>query len=310
MRLAIAATAIACVGLVATWLVPLVPLWPCVLFEHFRAQCVAGGLLVACCAALLGMRGYFDVALVAMVAHLLCIAPELCGTPSESPANGVPVRVLVLNVHTEGSSFDEVRQLIEDVHPEVVGLVEVDGRWLRGVAPALTQFAGRIEKPRDDNFGVALYTRGPIAGSVEELGSSLPIIVGSTGKGGANLSVVLIHPLPPMSSAALAAQEHEVEAVAERARATAGPVVVMGDFNATPWSRAYRRFVARSGLCDSRAGFGIQATFPAASAILRIPIDHLLASCSVGVADRRVERDVGSDHLPVVIDLVVPRTGA
>jgi endonuclease/exonuclease/phosphatase (EEP) superfamily protein YafD len=82
----------------------------------------------------------------------------------------------------------------------------------------------------------------------------------------------------------------------------------MGDFNATPWSPPYRRLLARSGLCDSRAGFGIQATFPAASSIVRIPIDHLLASCSVGTADRHIERDVGSDHLPVVIDLVIPRT--
>jgi endonuclease/exonuclease/phosphatase family metal-dependent hydrolase len=40
---------------------------------------------------------------------------------------------------------------------------------------------------------------------------------------------------------------------------------------------------------------------------MRIPIDHMLVSCSIGVASRRIERDVGSDHLPVVVDLVIPR---
>jgi endonuclease/exonuclease/phosphatase (EEP) superfamily protein YafD len=81
----------------------------------------------------------------------------------------------------------------------------------------------------------------------------------------------------------------------------------MGDLNATPWSRPFRRFVGRSGLCDSRAGFGVQASFPAASALLRIPIDHVLVSCVIGVRNRRIGRDVGSDHLPVIVDLVLPR---
>ena len=57
----------------------------------------------------------------------------------------------------------------------------------------------------------------------------------------------------------------------------------------------------------TRAGFGVQATFPAQSRLLRIPIDHVLASCTIGVRDRVIERDVGSDHLPIVVDLVVPR---
>lgn len=84
-------------------------------------------------------------------------------------------------------------------------------------------------------------------------------------------------------------------------------MIVMGDLNATPWSRPFAWLRERTGLCDSRAGFGIQASFPAASALLRIPIDHLLASCPIGVRERRIGRDVGSDHLPVVVDLVVPR---
>jgi hypothetical protein len=35
-------------------------------------------------------------------------------------------------------------------------------------------------------------------------------------------------------------------------------------------------------------------------------LSRLLASCSIGITDRHVECDVGSDHLPAVVDLVVP----
>jgi endonuclease/exonuclease/phosphatase (EEP) superfamily protein YafD len=306
-RLGSAVTALATVALVGMCVVPLVPIWPCPLFEHFRVQFAATGLAVVGCAAALGMRGYFDAAALAALVHVIWIAPDLCSSPGPVPIDGTPIRVLSLNVHTESSSFAEVRRLIEDVRPDVIGLVEVDRRWLDALAPAVAGYAGHLERPRGDNFGVALYARAPLEGSIEELGSPLPSVVARVAVGDARLGILLIHPPPPISSAALAEQVDELDAVADRARQIAGPVVIMGDFNATPWSRPFRRVLARSGLCDSRTGFGIAASFPAASAIVRIPIDHVLASCAIGVRDRHIERDVGSDHLPVVIDLVVPR---
>jgi endonuclease/exonuclease/phosphatase (EEP) superfamily protein YafD len=306
-RLVIAATALAVVGLVGACLVPLVPVWPCMLLEHFHVQyAVVGGMVVAATAGL-GMRGYFDAAAIAMLVQLITLAPDLCGTPQPIPEGGVAIRVLLLNVHTESRGFDRVRRLIEDVRPDVIGLVEVSRGWLDELAPAVAGYAGRLEQPRDDNFGVALYARVPLAGSIEALGGPLPSVVAGVTIDGASLGILLVHPLPPVSEAAVAAQDEALDAVAERARRMAGPLVILGDFNATPWSTPFRRLLARSGLCDSRAGFGIAASFPAASAIVRIPIDHVLASCAIGVRDRRIERDVGSDHLPVVIELVVPR---
>ncbi len=76
-----------------------------------------------------------------------------------------------------------------------------------------------------------------------------------------------------------------------------GPLVIMGDL---------RTLTGRTGPCDSRAGFGLQASFPVDLPILRIPIDHVLVRCTIGIRDRRIARDVGSDHLPVIVDLVVP----
>jgi endonuclease/exonuclease/phosphatase (EEP) superfamily protein YafD len=178
------------------------------------------------------------------------------------PDDGAAVRVLILNVHTENDGFDQVRRLIEEVRPAVIGLVEVDRRWLAAIAPAVAGYPGRLEQPRGDNFGIALYARGPLAGSIEALGGSLPSVVASVTVDGTRLDIVLIHPLPPIDAAAVAAQRDELDAVAERTRRMTGPVLIMGDFNATPWSRPFRRVLARSGLCDSRAGFGIEASFP------------------------------------------------
>lgn len=299
---AVATTAVAVIGLVAVCIVPLLPVWPCVLLEHFRVQ-----YALAACAAALRMRGYFDAATLATLAQLVWIAPDLTRAATPAPVDGIPVRLLVLNVHTSSSSYAAVQTLIDEERPDVVALVEVDQRWLDALAPSLRDYVGRLEEPREDNFGVALYTRHTLVGSSLRLGSSLPTVVAETRFGNAALGIVVVHTLPPISADALDAQRAHLDAVASHARSLATPLVVVGDLNATPWSRPFQQLVARSALCDSRAGFGVQASFPAASALLRIPIDHVLTSCSIGVTDRRVTRDVGSDHLPVVVDLVIPR---
>lgn len=306
LRLVIAATALAAIGLALAYVVAWIPVWPYALLEHFRVQYVALGVLVTAAAAALRMRGYLDVAAIATLLHALPVTADLCRASQPGPVDGVALRVLVLNVHTESSSFDQVRQLIADEQPDVVGLVEVDRRWIDGVAPALAGYTGRIEAPRGDNFGVALYARGRVAGAAEELGSSLPRVVAELSIREARLRVILVHPPPPVSAGNLAEQYDEIAVIARRV-AIREPTILLGDFNATPWSKPFAELVARSGLCDSRAGFGIQPSFPAASAVLRIPIDHLLASCAVGVRDRRIGRDVGSDHLPVILDLAIPR---
>ena len=86
---------------------------------------------------------------------------------------GLPLRVLVLNVHTESSGFAEVRRLIADAQPDVVGLVEVDERWLAAWRPRC-RLSGRLERRAADNFGVALYSRAAARRRDRELGSWLP----------------------------------------------------------------------------------------------------------------------------------------
>jgi endonuclease/exonuclease/phosphatase (EEP) superfamily protein YafD len=198
-----------------------------------------------------------------------------------------------------------VRALIADVDPDIIGLVEVDDRWLRGVASAVAGYHGRLEHPTNDNFGIALYARAPMAGGIEDHLQPTAIAHVDVGAG-RSIEVVLVHPFPPVTAETTASQHAELAELAVRVRELAGPTIVMGDFNTTPWSREFRAFAEETGLCDSRAGWGLQASWPAWLAVMRIPIDHLFATCSVGITGRRIERDVGSDHLPVVVDLVVP----
>lgn len=79
---------------------------------------------------------------------------------------------------------------------------------------------------------------------------------------------------------------------------TDGPLVVMGDLNATPSAVAFRGFVRRTGLrdCTAQLGAGFPGTWaPPSWRWAPVPIDHVMtrgATCT----DLRITRHGGSDH--------------
>lgn len=300
LRIARVVAACAVVGVIAVWLAALVPSYPLNLLEHFRLQYTFVALLVVVATAAVRLPRWFGAACVGFLVHLLWIAPAFPERVRAVPANARTLRVLSLNVLMTNRHYDEVRALIDDLQPDVIGLIEVDQRWLDALAPVLVGYPGRIEHPSSDFNGLALYSRTPLTGTPELLGGDHASLVGET----RGLHIIATHTETPTSRRGLASQHRQIVAVAARMRAFDGPAIALGDFNTTPWSRAFRLFVDESGGCDSRAGFGVQATWPSSSRILRIPIDHVITSCSMSVADRWIGPDVGSDHLPVVVDLM------
>jgi len=311
-RMACALVCLAVAGFVAVLAASFLPLHPFALVEHFRLQLAIGGAAVAAAAGALALGAawidarWFDAAMFALLLDACVLVPDLASARREA-ADGAPVRVLVVNVLRSSMHHEEVRRLIADEAPDVIGLVEPDARWLRELAPVLAAYPSRIEAPRNDNFGMALYARGPLAGGVEHLAVRVPAIVAEASIGGARLGIVLVHPVPPVNGEMLDDQLRHFDAVAARVRGLSAPFLIMGDFNAAPWSRAFARLRGGAGACDTRAGFGAQTSWPSDGWLLRIPIDHMLVSCAIGVRDRRIGPAVGSDHLPVIAELVLPR---
>jgi endonuclease/exonuclease/phosphatase (EEP) superfamily protein YafD len=116
--------------------------------------------------------------------------------------------------------------------------------------------------------------------------------------------VLSTHPLAPTDSERADLRDAQLRFASGWAVGQEGAYFVVGDFNATPWSWPFRRMVGETGLANSQVGFGLQPSFPADSnVLLRVPIDHLLHSDSLGVRDRRLGPPMGSDHFPLIVDL-------
>jgi endonuclease/exonuclease/phosphatase (EEP) superfamily protein YafD len=78
-------------------------------------------------------------------------------------------------------------------------------------------------------------------------------------------------------------------------------LILVGDFNAAPWSWQMRRFAAASGL---RRHGTYAASWPA-----RLPvvlIDNLLTTPNIKSVSFKTGPDLGSDHLPIIAAVAVP----
>lgn len=231
-------------------------------------------------------------------------------SPAGSAGQATPdVVVVSVNVHRFNESPAATLAYLRDRRPDVAAVLEVDDAWAAALNGLGDVFPHRMIHPRDDNFGIAVLSRWPLSDvAVAGLGGSpFPSVLATVAHPAGSLRIVGTHPMPPWNGRYAALMVDQFDAVAEAVAASPVPCIVMGDFNATPWSYAFRRLIARSGLNDTSLGRGLQPTWNARLLAPRIPIDHILASVDVAVVRRSVGPDIGSDHLPVEAELRLPR---
>lgn len=286
--------------------------WLLELTSHFRLQYAVGLFALGLGFALQRQLGVVSLYGVFALANLLAMFPYPFSTaPEVSPRDPI-LRVVALNVHTANTRHDLVEAFLRREAPAVIVLTEIDDRWLAQLASLTNTWPHRVLAPRDDNFGIALFSRWPIrSGQAIELGEAgVPSVEAEVLVESRPVYVLGTHPLPPSSGENAALRNEQLALIADHLAARRGARVLVGDLNATPWSPAFRGLVRRSGLTDTLRGRGWQPTWPTRFFPFWIPLDHCLVSPDLTVFSRRVGEDVGSDHRPVVVALGVPTPGS
>lgn len=256
------------------------------------------------CTAVLAVFHDLRFALVAaagIAISLAPVAPWYFADQSELPPSGSEVvKLLVSNVHVHNRKHARLLQLIDAEQPDVVGLVEVNARWLRKVAPLRAGYPWYFEVPDEAFIGLALYSKLPLTHArVLRIGAAgTPAIAATMKTADGEIEFILTHPASPLDTEHVQRRNAQLHELGDYVGNLARPVVVAGDLNATMWNRSYRDFAVNSGLHNARDGRGVGPTWPSVWP-LGVPIDHVLATEPVRFRDFRVLESVGSDHLPV-----------
>ena len=109
--------------------------------------------------------------------------------------------------------------------------------------------------------------------------------------------------MPPVSADLARDRNEQLATLAEFARQSTHPLLLVGDLNISPWSPHFARLLADSGLRDS--GYGISPSWPVGWLPLQIPIDHALFSAGIHIKYRKTGTDLGSDHYPIIVDFQI-----
>jgi endonuclease/exonuclease/phosphatase (EEP) superfamily protein YafD len=197
--------------------------------------------------------------------------------------------------------------LIGTTDPDFLLLIEINQNWLNELKPSLEGFPYSAKSIQEDNYGIALFSRIPIEEwEIHQFGDTgRPTVVARLNLGQDNLTVIGTHPPPPLDKSDSEHRNHQFADLARFVASLDGPVLLLGDLNTTSWSPYFQKLLARTGLRDSRLGFGIQPSWPSGYPIFRVPIDHALVSSEIKVQNRKLGPEIGSDHLPVVLDFSI-----
>jgi len=283
--------------------------WVFDLFSHFRLQYVVAAGMLGMVA--LATGAWLTAAVLAIVAlvHGFAIRDLWLGrTPTAT--GGMPIRVLSFNVLAGNLTPNAVLQFVRASDADLVVLVDAKRwRWRQVVSDLCGPYPYHVPQSWPEAPRIFLFSRFPIVTEnlvVEHqprLHGRRAYLAAELAVGGRRLVLAGVHAPLPSPGAPGRHRRRELDPLTEIVRHTDRPVIVAGDFNATPWSPHFRDLVRAAGLRNAADGQGYVATWPRRCWPAQIPIDHVLLKGPWAVQTLRRGPAAGSDHYPIIADL-------
>jgi endonuclease/exonuclease/phosphatase (EEP) superfamily protein YafD len=269
-------------------------------------------------------RGWMVLALAGLLASGWTFVPEWLSSLAPRPGvsdDATVLKVMTHNVFGLNYDMERVADAIEAEDPDIVALQEYfpEQARLGGLLKARYPYGVRCQGGKRANLG--LYSKIPFdremsaqdcPDNAQGTQRTAHILVGFTLPSGQHFSLMTTHmdwPVP------IERQHDEFAAAAAAINAVAGPLLVVGDFNSTPWSYAMKRFEAATGLRRETRGlitYPLMVTAPRRlvkdgllETIPFLPLDQVFER-GIAVHELRAGPPTGSDHLPVVFSFSVP----
>src|SRR5690606_7180299 len=194
---------------------------------------------------------------------------------------GEGFRLLACNVKMSNRDFDGLAVLIRESDPDLFVLMEVDEKWLAGLAGLLAAYPHVVAQPQDNSYGMVLASKFELRDQKVQylLTEGVPSIITDVVTPAEQVfRLYFIHPEPPVPHRGAEGRDGETGLVALKVREEKKPVIVTGDLNDVAWSGTTERFRRISRLLDPRIGRKVFSTFDARYPLIRWPLDHLFHS--------------------------------
>lgn len=275
--------------------------WWLDVLSDFRVQYAAAAALLALAALAMRRMKEMVLALALLGLNGIALAPHLAPAP-DGPAT---MKVIGFNLDFHNTDTAPTLDFLRRENADVVVVTEVTEVWRSALDRLSDIYSHRFFGPLCRCPGKTPHTIGLLAKrpwediGVErsDLTNRVFAVWARFPSASPSLTVAGVHIMNPINGFAVL-QRAETEALVSVVKRFKGPLIVVGDFNMTPFSTRYEALLRKSGL--RRADGGLNTTWPALLTPLGLSLDHVLVGAGIRDAAMRTGPRLGSDHLPVV----------
>jgi endonuclease/exonuclease/phosphatase (EEP) superfamily protein YafD len=271
------------------------------MINHFRPFWLLGAAMLLGLTILLRRRLLIAAAcsLVLLLGGMTAL-PLRDGAPAANLA-APSLRIASLNLSPQNRRLDAVARYLIAEKPDVIVLQEVLCREYDPLFEALRAAYPHQFRASESCFGQAILSKHPIVTTGRRnfhwrRPSWLWAEIAFGGKTVRITGVHLSHPTRPFDQVA------NMDELIAYVRNIETPHAIAGDFNLTPYASLLAKFSRETGVL--RHGT-FHASWPSRLPFPIVLIDHVYTSAHFGSAGFRVGPFLGSDHYPVIADLVL-----
>jgi endonuclease/exonuclease/phosphatase (EEP) superfamily protein YafD len=280
--------------------------------SHFKVQYLLAGL---CAFFFFGMNRrkllWLAVSAFCILLNLAEIVPWYMPPHVNAGESSEQVRIFLFSVDRPSDGrYSEVRALVRKENPDVAIFPEASDTWAKELKALqdILPYSASHHYPTD---GIAIYSKLPLANVGVKFWGDRKVVrtlVADVTLEDRVVSMVATHLFSPRNETRFEWRNRHLEEIGDYAIQSKNPILVVGDLNMTVWSPYYKRFAQKTGLRNARSGFGILPTWRSNRVpFVSLPIDHFLVSPEIKVVKIRTAGDMGSAHLPVIADVMIPR---
>lgn len=276
-------------------------------FAHLSAPLLAAGAIWFC---FFGRGWQAAAAAVLLAAHFPFLTVYQEGADAQEVRSAVPLKVVSYNVLEINEEREAVVDFLLGEDADLLLLLEVDRDWAGVLERLGTVYPHAIVSEREmksdyevGNFGIALFSKHPVAGEVVRLSDrGVPTIRAEVELGVERVSFLGLHLAAPLNEDAWNLNRTLVEEALAR-MPSEGAAIVAGDLNCSLTGSTFKAF-REKGLVPSFAHSWRQPSLELYGAEL-IRIDHILVSRHFGRIGGETGPFLGSDHRPVIAELAL-----
>jgi endonuclease/exonuclease/phosphatase (EEP) superfamily protein YafD len=266
-------------------------------------------LALVACVTLLMLKSR-KMATFALVVAIIGVAPEAWYAygprSSVSASDGQPLRVASINLLMHLKDVDAAAQVIEEFDADVVSVQEITPTHDAALSPRLAvRYPYSIVRPDDGYNGLAIYSRYPLTLEEDGVPEGLRWLRANLRFKDRDIAFYAIHLAPPQAIKMQRQNRWQVGRLRKAAEAETRPIILAGDFNFTvlaPQARA----LGRTGFVDAHfAATRGRGTTWGTGRIPDVRIDTVYTKGNIDAGASEVGPRFGSDHKPIVIDLLV-----